>query len=199
MTRRRLNGLIPRLRDPDCDVAAAAAVALGHIGSKPAVAALRHSLAIEPKEVRSAVAEGCILSAERLRAQGFAAAARKLYDEVRVADLPQTQILEATRGAILACGAQGVPLLVKELQSADKKHFQLGLSVARELPGPETTEALAAELGRAVPRRQSLLILALADRGEATAVPSDRESRREQSTAPADLCPAGPQEDRRGA
>ena len=95
----------------------------------------------------------------------------KLYDEVRTADLPQTRIFEATRGAILARGAEGVPLLVKELQSADKKHFALGLSIARELPGREATEAVAAELARAAPQRQSLLILALADRGEASVVP----------------------------
>ena len=122
-----VDGLIARLKDSDHDVAAAAAVALGHIGSDPAVAALRHSLAIEPKEVRSAVAEGCILCAERYLAQGSGAEAVKLYDEVRAADLPQTRILEATRGAILARGAEGVPLLVKELQSADKNHFALGL------------------------------------------------------------------------
>ena len=166
-----VDGLIARLKDPDPSVAAAAAVALGHIGSQPAVAALRHALVIEPKEVRSAVAEGCILCAERYRAQGYAAQAKNLYDEVRRADLPQTRILEATRGAILACGPYGVPLLVEELRSADKKHFDLGLSVARELPGREATEAVAAELARATPQRQSLLILALADRGEATVVP----------------------------
>jgi HEAT repeat protein len=163
-----VDGLIARLKDSDPSVAAAAAVALGCIGSPPALTALRHSLAIEPKEVRSAVAEGCILCAERDLAQGRAAEAVKLYDEVRAAELPQTRILEATRGAILARGADGVPLLVKELQSPDKQHFALGLRVARELPGREATEAVAAELARAVPQRQSLLILALADRGEAS-------------------------------
>ena len=38
-------------------------------------------------------------------------------------------------------------------------------------PAREATEALAAELARATPQRQSLLILALADRGEAVAIP----------------------------
>ncbi len=166
-----VDGLIGRLTDSDSNVAAAAAAALGRIGSEPAVSALRHSLAIEPKDVRSAVAEGCILCAERYLAQGSGAEAMKLYDEVRAADLPQTRILEATRGAILARGAQGLPLLVKELQSPDKNHFNLGLSLARELPGRDVSEALAAELGRAAPQRQSLLILALADRGEASVVP----------------------------
>jgi len=164
-------GLISRLNDSDRDVAAAAAVALGRIGSDSAVAALRRSLAIEPKEVRSAVAEGCILCAERHLAQGSKAEAARLYDEVRAADLPQTRVLEATRGAILARGTEGVPLLVKELRSADKKHFALGLRVARELPGRKATEAIAAELAHAGPQRQSLLILALADRGEASVTP----------------------------
>ncbi len=168
---RSVDGLVARLRDSDPSVAAAAAVALGRIGSDPAVAALRHSLVIEPNEVRSAVAEGCILCAERDLAQGSGAEAVKLYDEVRAADLPQTRILEATRGAILARGADGVPLLVKELQSADKNHFALGLRVARELAGREATEAVAAELAHAAPQRQSLLVLALADRGEASVVP----------------------------
>ena len=166
-----VEGLIARLKDPDPDVAAAAAVALGRIGGDAAVTCLRHSLAIEPKEVRSAVAEGCILCAERCLAQGRRAEAVKLYDEIRAADLPQTRILEATRGAILARGAEGVPLLVKELRAADKGHFALGLRAARELPGREATEAVAAELDRATPQRQALLILALADRGEASAVP----------------------------
>ena len=38
-------------------------------------------------------------------------------------------------------------------------------------PGREATEAVAAELARAAPQRQSLLILALADRGDASVVP----------------------------
>ncbi len=163
--------LVARLKDSDCGVAQAAAVALGHIGGGPAVTALRQSLAIEPKEVRWAVAEGCTLCADRYLAQGCPAEAMKLYDEIRAADLPQMQILEATRGAILARGAKGLPLLAKELQSADKKHFAFGLSIIRDLPGREATEAVVAALGRAPLQRQSLLIRALADRGEATVIP----------------------------
>ena len=166
-----VDGLVARLNDPDHDVAAAAAAALGQIGSEPAVTALLCSLAIEPMEVRSAVAEGCIVSAERDLARGNAAEAAKLYDQVRAAAVPQTRRLEATRGAILARGAEGVPLLIEELRSADKKRFDLGLRVARELPGRQATEALAAELGRAAPQRRALLVLALADRGEASVVP----------------------------
>ena len=103
---------------------------------------------------------------------GKAAEAVKLYDAVRKADVPKQRILEATRGAILAREPAGVPLLVEQLQSADKALFGLGLRVARELPGREVTEALVAELGKATPERQALLILALADRGDAAALPA---------------------------
>ena len=95
-----------------------------------------------------------------------------MYDAVRKADVPKQRILEATRGAILARGSAGVPLLVEQLRSADKARLAIGLRVARELAGREVTEALVAELGRATPERQALLILALADRGDTAALPA---------------------------
>ena len=51
------------LQDKDAEVASAAAVALGRIGNSDAVQALRQSLAAKSDDVRSAVAEGCILCA----------------------------------------------------------------------------------------------------------------------------------------
>ncbi len=75
--------LIARLKDPDADVASAAAVALGRIAGAAATGALRQSLAAAPAGVRSAVAEGCILCAERLMADGKDKEAAEIYDEVR--------------------------------------------------------------------------------------------------------------------
>ena len=95
----------------------------------------------------------------------------KLYDAVRKADVLPQRILEATRGAILARGTAGVPLLVEQLRSDDKGRLAVGLRVARELAGREVTDALVAELGRAAPSRQALLLLALADRGDKTVLP----------------------------
>ena len=116
----------------------------------------------------------------------------KLYDEVRAADLPQTRILEATRGAILARGAEGVPLLVKELQSADKKHFALGLRVARELPGREATEAVAAELARAV-AAASIAVDPCPGRSRRRERRSaDRQGREEQSPSRCGSMPCAP-------
>ena len=114
-------------------------------------------------EVAAAVAEGCIRCAEKLQADGNSDQAVRLFDAVCKAEVPKQRIVEATRGAILARGAAGVPLLVEQLRSPDKARFAIGLRVARELADREATDALAAELPRATPQRQALLILALAD------------------------------------
>jgi len=164
--------LVARLKDADADVASAAAAALGRIGNATAVAALEQPLAGSPPAVRSAAAEGCILCAERLFADGKASEAVRLYDLVRKADVPRERVVEATRGAILARQSAGVPLLVEQLRSDDKALLAIGLRTARELTSPEVTTALLSELGRAKPDRQPLLLLALADRGDAAALPA---------------------------
>jgi HEAT repeat protein len=169
---RAVDSLIARLAVADAEVASAAAVALGRIGGEPALKALQKALSGAPDlSVRSAAAEGCILIAERSGAEGHPAEAVKLYDAVRKADVLPERMLEATRGAILARGTAGVPLLVEQLRSNDKRRLVVGLRVARELAGREVTDALVAELGRAAPSRRGLLLLALADRGDKTVLP----------------------------
>ena len=158
--------LTVRLQDPDVEVASAAAVALGHIGNTAATKSLRGSLVGTPAKVRTAVAEGCILCAERLMAEGKTNEAVEIYDEVRRAEVPKQKVLEATRGAILARKSDGIPLLIEQLRSQDKGSFRLGLSTARELAGSEVADALAAELTRATPDRAALLLVAVADRSE---------------------------------
>ncbi len=163
--------LAEKLSDADAEVAAASAVALGRIGNGEAAGVLGEFLngegmASAPEEVRSAVAEGCILCAEEYDRSGDAAAAIELFDAVRAADLPRQRLLEATRGAILARKADGLPQLLELLESDDREWFGLGLWVARELPGQEATDALVAELAAMTPQRQALLLLALIDREE---------------------------------
>lgn len=168
-----VDGLAAKLKDPEAAVAAAAAVALGRIGGSPAIAALEAALASAPAgEVRAAVAQGCVLAAEQALAQGDAATATRLYDTVRGAEVPKERLLEGIRGAILARGSAGLPLLLEQLRSTDKARFGIGLRTARELPGRDVTEALAAELGRTDSPRQTPLLLALADRQDDAVLPA---------------------------
>lgn len=159
-----VEGLAGLLKAGDPEVAAAAAASLGRIGGPEAVRHLEPALEASAPPIRSAAAEGLILCAERLLAEGKGDEAAALYDRVRRSALPRPRILEATRGAILARGARGWPLLRELLQSEDAGLLRIGLGVARELPGAEVTAALTAELNRLAPERQALLVLALADR-----------------------------------
>ncbi len=173
-----VDALASRLVDADLEVASAAAVALGRIGNAAATAVLQPALTTAPDAVRGAVAEACVYCAEQRLAAGDRAAAVSLYDQVRAAPVPKPRILEATRGAIVARDSAGVPLLVEQLESADRALFSIGLSTARELAGPEVTAALVGELSKVAPERQALLLQALADRGDKSSLPAVLEAAR---------------------
>jgi len=164
--------LIKQLNSSDTEVASAAAVALGRIGGTKAAEALSKALVSAPEPVRPAVAQGCVLCAERLIAQGKRPEAVKLYDSVRFANVPWNKQLEGIRGAILDRQSAGLPLLLTQLRWPDKTMFSIGLSTARELPGRDVTEALAAELRHCSHERQSYLLLAIADRTDAAVMPT---------------------------
>ncbi len=155
-----------KLKDADAEVAAAAAVALGRIGNNDASKALRTALADSSPEVRSFVAEGCVLCAERLHSEGKSADAIAIYDEVRAADVHLQRIVEATRGAILARGQDGIPLLVEQLHADDRALFRLALGTAREFPGSEIDKVLVTEMTKSPDDRAALIVQAMADRKE---------------------------------
>jgi HEAT repeat protein len=161
-----VDSLVARLRDPDADVATAAAAALGRIRGAAAAKALEQTLATAVPAVRGEAADALIRCAEQNLAEGKNDEAIRLYDLVSKADVPQNRVLEGVRGAIVARGPAGLPLVVELLKSTDKKRFALGLKLTREISGPELTDALLAELAQAAPARQPLLLMALADRGD---------------------------------
>lgn len=165
--------LTSRLTDKNEDVASAAAIALGKIGNEAATKALRQSLAAAPAKVRSAIAQGCILCAERLLAAKQGAQAAEIYDEIRKAEVPKPRMIEATRGAILARNQEeGIALLLEQFRSPDKSLFQIALSTAREFPGSEVDKSLAAELAKSAPDRAALLVQAMADRKQTVVLPA---------------------------
>jgi HEAT repeat protein len=162
--------LAGKMKDPDPEVASAAAVALGKIGGTQAAKKLNGYLAKSPPGSRAAVAEGCIRCAERFLADEKSSNAVKLYDAVRKAEVPKQKRLEATRGAILARQSAGIPLLVEQLRSGDQAFFGIGLKAARELPGSDATKAVITELHGAPTERKPLILLALADRDDPDAL-----------------------------
>jgi HEAT repeat protein len=153
-----------RLSDSDEQVAVAAAMALGSIGGEKAIHALHQAFANAKPAVRSAICEGGILCAERLLAVGEKDRAAHIYEFIRTEDVPEQRKLEATRGAILARGEDGIPLLVEQLRSADKKRFAMALTTAREVKNSQAVvEALVEELAKAPAGRASLIVTTIGD------------------------------------
>ena len=62
--------------------------------------------------------------------------------------------------------AEAKVLLLGQISALDKDFFNVGLAVAREMPGEDITEALVGELEKLPAERRALLLLALADRKE---------------------------------
>ncbi|TWT84183.1 HEAT repeat protein [Planctomycetes bacterium CA13] len=176
---RKSTGAIEKLTDllsnQDVGVASSAAVAIGKIGGDAAAETLLATMADSNSELKSAAAEGVILIAETTLAAGDNVEAVKLYDSVRQSDVPKQRIVEATRGAILARGADGVELLVDQLKSDDRVMLNIGLATARELTSDGTTDELVKSLDQLDPFRKGLLILAIADRGDDSVIPAMSE------------------------
>jgi len=166
------DALTKLLVDPDMAVAAAAASALGRIGNPEAARAIRRALGNVPARLRPALADAGLTCADLLPAQDQRRAATAMYDALRRADLPKHLQAAALRGAILTRQSAGVPLLIEQLRSNDDDLVALALRVARELPGPDATRALVAELGKSSADRQVQIIQALGDRGDHAALPA---------------------------
>ncbi|NQT50942.1 HEAT repeat domain-containing protein [bacterium] len=155
---------LAKLALSDGEGAMEAVAALGRIATNEAVETLRRVLTSGPASKRPAAAHACLAAAERLVARNKRTEASALCDAVRKADLPPHLHLAAAYQAILVRGAAGAPLLIELLRDKDTARVGVALRAARELPGPEVTKALAAELGTLPPGVQVLVIKVLATR-----------------------------------
>lgn len=167
-----------RLGDADAEVAAAAAAALGKIGTPAAAAILAKQLtAAEPR--LDHMAQAAIVCAERLLAAGQAGEAGKLYGAIRTAKVSEQRQAEATRGLILARGKDGIPLLIETLRSPSRRLANIGLFTARELldgsAAGDVDVALVDEISRMAgggsADKAALLVKVLADRNADGGVP----------------------------
>jgi hypothetical protein len=104
IAKRRDSKAIPALAKwmagTDPEVAKAAAAALGSIGSLAAERELRAALARTKAGLRMAVADACLICAERLLAEGQRTPALALYASLSAADIPKPVRLAAMQGVI---------------------------------------------------------------------------------------------------
>ena len=140
-----------KLTDQDAEVSSAARHAIGSIGTTQAAAILTKAMAV-PGGSLDATAQAGVVCAERLLASGKKAEALALYDAIRKASVSEQRVAEATRGAILARGLEGIPLLLETLRSPSPRLSNMALYAARELQdGPQAGAvdlALATEMAK---------------------------------------------------
>ena len=169
-----IDGLTKRLDDDDPAVAAVAFKALGYIGNAPAAGILQNALPEAAPNLRPAVASACLLCAEGLLKRGQRDEALALYDTLRKADVPKHAVMAATLQAIVARGNDGIPLLVEQLESDDEARFRNAIYAARSLGGgvSDVSDVLMTQFDKQPAARQVLLLLALGDIGDKTALPT---------------------------
>ncbi|CAN0414005.1 unnamed protein product, partial [Hapterophycus canaliculatus] len=123
-------------------------------------------------DVRSAVTEGLVLAAEQRLSSGESDRAAELYDGVLAADVPQPRLVEATRGAILSRGNEGVDMLVDKLGSENERIRFVALSCVRQIDGEGIVESLKKAINEVPLDQKPLYLIALGDRGDESFIDS---------------------------
>ncbi|HUU12006.1 MAG TPA: ThuA domain-containing protein, partial [Phycisphaerae bacterium] len=144
---------------------AAAAVALGKIGTAEAAAALKRADAAMVPAIRDAR----LRCAERLAADGNAAAAEAIYRSLWQSDAPVRWRLAALAGLARSCPDRAGPILVEALGGDTDLLRAAAANLLREVPGKAVTAALVERLAGLDAGAAILTIDLLAARGDRTA------------------------------
>ncbi len=170
------------LANTDATVASAAAGALGRIGTTDAANALKEALT-KGSPVKNWIADGCIACTDGLMAGGKKAEAVALFAAVAKADVAKHIKAAALGGQMRIEQGAAKELLLAQLRNPDKTFFDVGVAVAREMPGEDVTAALVAELGKLSLDRQALLLRAMADRKGSVPMPAVLAASKSESPA----------------
>jgi HEAT repeat protein len=166
----------------DKAVAMAAAHAIGNVGTVEAAAILTEALA-KDSPMKRCLGDGALACAEGLAAAGKQAEAIALYQTVAKSSVPKYMQIGALDGQFRLQKTAAKDLLMAQIRSEGKADFQLGLSVARWMPGADVTATLAGELEKLPAERQALLLRALGDRKEAAPLPTVVAATKSESPA----------------
>jgi len=168
-----VNPVSKMLQDADPDVADAAARALGSIATKDAAQSLEAALASSSPASKLAVCEGLFRCAEMFLKTGERRDAMRVYDHLRARPDAAHQIRAAAlRGAILARGPKGVPLLAEAIAGTDWILANAAARTAMELRTAAVTKVLAAALKSVAADRQVLILQTLGKRADPSALPA---------------------------
>ena len=171
------------LSGKDPEVVKAAAIALGKIGGQAAIDALGKAEDTASGTVHLVVAGSYLHCADHLVAAGKADQAWGIYGEMYDAKQPQTIRVAALRGMVSANREKAAPIVATLLTGGDPAMQAIATEFVREGKSPAETKLYVGLLGKMKPEGQALLIAALADRGDAAALPAVVEAAKGQDAA----------------
>ena len=154
------------------EVGEAAVAALGKIGGIEARKLLVEGRAKGDSELRFAATDAYLRCAEDLVAEGKTKQATVIYKEL--VSKNETPIIRsaAIKGLADVGGQETVSLVIAALRDENRMVRTTARSCVRTMKGQGVTELFANELPETSPDEQVLLIGALADRGDAAALPA---------------------------
>jgi len=159
------------LSDSDSQTAEAAAISLGMIGSRQAASQLKSELRQAAGERREILANAYLSCADNLLKEEDESAAA-IYTEMNSATESQHVRMMAWSGLVSLESDRSVSLITEALRGDDAALRIMALRYVRELPGQDVTKEFSNLLPKLPQTQQVLLLDALADRGDATALPT---------------------------
>ena len=155
------------LATSDLQVAAAAAWALGRIGTADAAVALAKVQG--DARLMLVVRDALLRCAEGLAAAGSAAAAEGVYRQVLAGNPPAALRLAVLAGLAKVNKEAALPLVLESLAVGDPLLQAGAVRLMRDLPGAKVTVALVGQLDNLPATGQALVIDVLGDRGDKSA------------------------------
>ncbi len=185
--------LIPLLTGGDPLLASAAASALGRMGVGEAFAALESARENVAREVRPAIVDGLLASAEQAAAQGRQSEAVHLYESLLESSEPESVRVAAFSGRWRALGDGGLDWMITALRGGDRAARIAALNCALEAKGDVATLAFAHLLPTLEPELRIALLQIVQKRGGGAAADAARAASRdsESSVRAAAFCALG--------
>ncbi len=161
----------PMLADPAPVVGRAAAETLGAIATPEAADILLEAMGTAGPSVRPTVIRGLIACAHTLREAEQQDLATRIYTRLYEDDQEEHIRFAAFDGLVALEGAAATARVCETIANGAPVWQRNAMAYVRTVPGGEATTAFVALYDSAAPETQALLVAALGDRGDQSALP----------------------------
>jgi HEAT repeat protein len=158
------------LDSTDKDAASASARALGRIATDESAKSLDKAFAGQTSADQIVAADAYLECADKIFARGDKDLAVSIYRKVYMSGSKNYVRAAALKGLADSLNDQVLPFVIEALGGQDGKLRTTAAQLARQMPGNQITESLAACLPKLPPKSQQLLLIALGFRGDKAAL-----------------------------